>query len=478
MAALLFLSFISSSTAIAAPSEQSGPYRKFVIYYGWYADGEGRLGQDINRIIRSNPEYVVSPYYASSGQVNLTPKVIEKFREGGVALLAYVATASASRDIDSVLAEIKTPLEAGVGGVMLDEVATLRSDWELQYYKKIYDFVKSYGSEKVVVANPGSILVSESVMTVSDIVCFEHQWKMALALDWFSKYPPTRYMGISSNDIAGVMGYSVGSDTAIRDTVEAWQSGIAYHYSTESYTHLPAWFEEYQKGINDFSASGATLGQAIVNTTDSAGKEIKGLWIEVQKDSRTVATGFSPASFRLPEGVYQVHASNYQHFVFSNWQDKNTKPFHDLTVGTDGTASLTAVYADEKRKLVVESVDSRGKPIKGMELVVSQDGAVVVLGETPINVKLQVGNYEVQAQSSKYYEFEDWGDGSKSISTRIDLADDSRVVAHFKAKSESLEELACRTSSNNEIAKSIVNDGLLGGIFELHMNNTVPRSDC
>ncbi|HJS81262.1 MAG TPA: hypothetical protein VJ742_00340, partial [Nitrososphaera sp.] len=63
VAALLFMSFLSSSGIAHATTEQSSAYRKFVIYYGWYSDAEGRLGPDIDRIIRSKPEYVVSPYF-------------------------------------------------------------------------------------------------------------------------------------------------------------------------------------------------------------------------------------------------------------------------------------------------------------------------------------------------------------------------------------------------------------------------------
>src|SRR5256885_396775 len=149
-------------------------------------------------------------------------------------------------------------------------------------------------------------------MTVSDIVSFEHQWRLASQIGWFTEYPATRFMGISSNDISDVMGYKVDGESSARDTIEAWQAGIGYHFSTNTYTTLAPWFEDYQKTIEDFSAFGAELHEVQVKTIDMEGNEIKGLWIEVKSNDRAVITGFSPAKFLLPEGAYQVGVENYQ----------------------------------------------------------------------------------------------------------------------------------------------------------------------
>jgi hypothetical protein len=60
---MIFLSFLSSSTVIAAAPEQgSTTYRKFVIYYGWYSGHGGELGSEIGRIIAARPEFVISTY--------------------------------------------------------------------------------------------------------------------------------------------------------------------------------------------------------------------------------------------------------------------------------------------------------------------------------------------------------------------------------------------------------------------------------
>jgi hypothetical protein len=92
LAMMLLSSFLSFSSIVAATSEPGLAYRKFVIYYGWYSDSEGRPGPDLDRITRSKPEYVISPYYTSTGLVNLKPEMMDRLHESGTKVLVYVAT--------------------------------------------------------------------------------------------------------------------------------------------------------------------------------------------------------------------------------------------------------------------------------------------------------------------------------------------------------------------------------------------------
>lgn len=475
---MIFLSFLSSSTMIAAAPEQgSTTYRKFVIYYGWYSDSRGELGSEIDRITAAGPEFVISPYYTSAGQVNLQSEVIEKFHNAGIKVLVYVATGNGNRELEGVLKEIKTGLDSGVNGVFLDEVAMLHSDRQVQYYKEIHDYVKSFGSERLVIANPGSILVSEKVMSVSDIVSFEHQWRLASHVDWFSKYPATRFMGISSNDIANVMGYRVDEESAARDSVEAWQSGIGYHFSTNTYTTLAPWFEEYQKALEDYAISGTHLQELQVKTVDTEDNEIKGLWIEVKKNGRAVITGFSPTKFLLPEGTYQVGAGNYQNFIFSNWQDGETSPYHSVTVAN--ATELVAVYRSELANLRVESYDNLGNSIKDMHVTVSGDAGIVAEGFTPLSLSLPIGQYSITTSSYEYYEFDQWEDGSQVRQVRLE--EDIKVAAYYDnmvADKLGTEIFSCK-DYKQQVADSMLKSGPLAGLLELHMRKSMMvRAGC
>ncbi len=474
---MLFLSFLSSSTVIAAAPEQgttTTAYRKFVVYYGWYTDGRGQIGPEIERIIAAKPEFVISPYYTSTGQVNLTPQVMDRFHENGIKVLVYVATGNADKKLESVLQEIKIGLDNGADGVMLDEVAMLHSDWQVDYYKRIYDYTKSFGSEKVVIANPGSVLVNEKVMSVSDIVSFEHQWRFASHIDWFSKYPATRFMGISSNDITNVMGYTVDSESSARDTIEAWQAGVSYHFSTNTYTTLAPWFEEYQKALEDYAVSGSKLGELRVRTIDSEGGEINGLWIEVRKNDRVVMTGFSPTRFLLPEGEYQVGAGNYQSFIFDRWQDGETSPYHSTTLADSSTAELVAVYRSELANLRVESYDNLGNSIREMRVTVSgSDGGVVAEGVTPLSLRLTLGQYSVVASDSEHYQFARWDDGSQVRTTS--LAGDAKITAYYDnmlADKLGAEIFSCPPKYQQQVADSMLKSGPFAGLLELQMRKS------
>lgn len=474
---MIFLSFLSSSTIVAAAPEQGATttYRKFVIYYGWYSDNRGELGQEIERIIAAKPEFVISPYYTSTGQVNLESEVIDRFHEAGVKVLVYVATGNGNRELDGVLNEIKTGLYSGADGVFLDEVAMLHYDWQVDHYKEIYDYTKSFGSERLVIANPGSILVNEKVMSVSDIASFEHQWRLASHIDWFSEYPAIRFMGISSNDIANVMGYRVDEEAAARDTIEAWQGGIGYHFSTNTYTTLAPWFEEYQKALEDYAVSGTELYELRVKTVDTEGTEIKGLWIEVKKNSKVVMTGFSPAKFLLPEGMYQVGAGNYQSFIFDKWQDGETSPYHSVTIAD--AAELVAVYKSELANLRVESYDNLGNSVKGMHVTVSTGGGVVAEGFTPVSLRLPVGQYSVSASSYEYYDFDRWDDGSQV--RQASLAQDAKVAAYYDNMLADKLGAGIFTSCKDyqqQVADSMLESGLLAGLLELYMRKSIMAS--
>jgi hypothetical protein len=472
---MLFLSFLSSSTLIAAAPEQGATtYRRFVIYYGWYSDSPGELGQEIERIIAAKPEFVISPYHTSTGQVNLGPKVIDRFHEAGVKVIVYVATGNGNRELDDALQEIRTGLDSGADGVFLDEVAMLHSDWQVDHYKEIYDYTKSFGSERLVIANPGSILVNEKVMSVSDIVSFEHQWRLASHIDWFSRYPATRFMGISSNDISNVMGYRVDEEAAARDTIEAWQGGIGYHFSTNTYTTLASWFEEYQKALEDYAVSGTELKELRVETVDGEGNDIKGLWMEVKKNGRVVITGFSPTKFLLPEGTYRVGAGNYQSFIFDRWQDGETSPYYSVTLA-DAT-ELVAVYRSELGNLRVESHDNLGNSIKGMHVTVSGSSGVVAEGFTPLNLRLPIGLYSIEASSYEYYQFDRWDDGSQIRQATV--GEDVKVAAYYDnmlADKLGTEIFSCQ-DYQQQVADTMLKHGPLAGLLELQMRKSMMAS--
>src|SRR5712692_7922217 len=94
---LLIVPIFAGIPVSSSPDLKLG-YRKFVVYYGSYLSSEGKITPDLDRIINSKPELVISPYYTWFGKVNLVPDVVKRLHYNGIKVIAYVATHGSNRN--------------------------------------------------------------------------------------------------------------------------------------------------------------------------------------------------------------------------------------------------------------------------------------------------------------------------------------------------------------------------------------------
>jgi hypothetical protein len=214
----------------------------YVIYYGHLIDEKGATTEQTARILAAGPELVIVPYSFPDGQLNLTPDVHQQFRDAGIKVLTYTWTDYGARDLASVKADIDGQMASGVDGIFIDEVTNIETDAEHSYYAEIHRHVKGYGQDRLVVMNPGHYKVTERVMLISDIVSLEEEWIYHDQMPWKERYPPSRFMGVSSNEYCAGC---VSESNASSKTSQAWEAGIGYHYATHVYIDLPAWFDSY-----------------------------------------------------------------------------------------------------------------------------------------------------------------------------------------------------------------------------------------
>jgi hypothetical protein len=167
-------------------------------------------------------------------------------------VLTYIWTDYGARDINAVKADIDRQMASGVDGIFVDEVTNIETDAEHAYYAEIHRHVKSYGHDRLVVMNPGHYKVSERVMLVSDIVSLEEEWVYHGQIQWMDKYPSSRFMGVSSNEYCAGC---ISESNAAAKTIEAWDAGIGYHYATDKYIDLPAWFDSYASQVQEEKAT-------------------------------------------------------------------------------------------------------------------------------------------------------------------------------------------------------------------------------
>lgn len=110
----------------------------------------------------------------------------------GVQVLGYISTSYGRRSAKTVKAQVDAYNEwYGVSGIFFDEVCS-RSGVQ-PYYANLYGYVKTR-SEGTVVLNPGANGISESYMTVSDIiVTFEGAYNHYVPQLSEENYSPHRF---------------------------------------------------------------------------------------------------------------------------------------------------------------------------------------------------------------------------------------------------------------------------------------------
>jgi hypothetical protein len=220
----------------------------YVIYYGHLVNSNGTISDQALRIIDARPQLVIVPYSFPNGEPNLTDRVHQQFESAGIKVLTYTWTKYGERSIDDVKADIDSQLAAGVDGIFVDEVTNISTDKEFGYYSAIFEYVKSHDSGKlIVVMNPGHYKVNERIMQISDIVSLEEEWVYHDQIRWKENYPPSRFMGVSSNEYCAEC---ITESNAAEKTLEAWSSGIGYHFATDRYIDLPEWFSGYASQVN------------------------------------------------------------------------------------------------------------------------------------------------------------------------------------------------------------------------------------
>lgn len=227
-------------------------HNPYVIYYGWLiADAAGTPGPAAAMIAAAGPRALIGFYNTFEPKyTNFSPQVCEILHAAQIDMFAYVDTSYGNRSLTEVEAETYDYLAKDVDGIFFDQVYNFLDDQQAPYYQKLHALVRSSG--KSVIVNTGVAQTGEAIMDVTDILMVEHDWRTLYRQNrWYARYPPERVMGNSSNEpgTERYFDYRIDYATAVQDTEEAWANGIGWHYSTDQYTTLPAWFLDYARSI-------------------------------------------------------------------------------------------------------------------------------------------------------------------------------------------------------------------------------------
>ncbi len=224
--------------------------RPYVIYYGWLTDDERGEPNDIAHAIAAvgAPLLIAHLWTAEPERHrNLSPEVLALVHEAGAEVFGYVATGYGRADRGQVSEAAADNLNAGVDGIFFDEADSLVLPVKLAYYRQICEAVRSRGRK--VILNTGVAHCGEGIMDIADLLMVEHQWRaFATESAWARKYPPDRFMGVSSNE-ENALGYIVDKARATEDARLSWQAGIGWHTATTRYVEFPEWMTDYVREV-------------------------------------------------------------------------------------------------------------------------------------------------------------------------------------------------------------------------------------
>jgi hypothetical protein len=347
---------------------------------------------------------------------------INDLRAAGITVVGYVYTSYASRSVSAVTADMdQYKAWYSLDGFFLDEMSTVPG-YE-SYYSALTSHAQSIGLP-LTVGNPGTSVPASYVGTVSLLVIYENSGAPSMAT------LSSDSMGMNRANFA-FLSYSTGLPT------EAYLSSatdyVGYLYATDASMPAPyATLASYYSSLAQSLVSQSQTAPVTVQSVDSQGNPISGLWTVVTSGGSVIATGFTPLTFWGTVGTqYAVTVSNYGAYVFNHWDDLTTNPTRVITVTQQAT--LTAYYgAPQIYSVNVQSISLSGSPVYGLWTTVELNGNVVATGFTPFTYTGTTGgSYTVTVYDYGAYSFSHWDDWTTNPSRTFTLSQDLWFTALY-----------------------------------------------
>jgi hypothetical protein len=191
----------------------------------------------------SGPGAARDPNYAAA---------VNRLRAAGGKVIGYVHSSYAARDTNAVEADIRTffnfyPLD----GIFIDEMASDANTHHYDYYAGLYQFIRTRGTNLLVMGNPGTTTQEPYLATVDALLTFENfaGYSHYVADTWVTNYPAWRFCHV----IYGV----TNAATMTNDIDIAARRNVGWIYVTDDasnpYARLPVyWTNEvnYVRSLN------------------------------------------------------------------------------------------------------------------------------------------------------------------------------------------------------------------------------------
>ncbi len=185
---------------------------------------------------------------------------IKDLRQAGVRIIGYVHSNYGKRDLKLVKADINLYTKHfNVDGIFIDETASSRD--KLNYYQKVYQYIKSQDKSLEVIINPGTDLDESYIKKpVADVaVIFENDRK-----GWNKYQPPVYIQNYSASHFAALVHTAANSKVMKGILDRARNSNFGYIYITNDSTNtanhnpwdsLPSYWQAEVDYIRKLNAS-------------------------------------------------------------------------------------------------------------------------------------------------------------------------------------------------------------------------------
>ena len=408
---------------------------------------------------------------------------IKNLQTAGIKVVGYVDTAYGGDSISSVEANVNLyHTWYGVNGIMFDDM-TNQVGYET-YYSTLSGYVHSLMPGSISMGNPGTSVPTSFIGTLDVLDVYESSGYPPLSFITYPGFSPTNFsvivFGVSLSNsfltsLSGLVSWVYVTDANLPNPYDALPSyftsevatlssidgGIVSSSSTTSTTTKPT---------TTTSAGGSS--SVTVNSVDLSGNVISGMWTTWNQNGAVLNTGYTPMTFTgTTGGTYDVTVANYGNTVFCHWQDGTTNP--DRTLTLSGNLVLTAYYStngscstattttttsststvsttsttirttttstsksstttQSSVNVQVVSVTSGGASLIGMYTTVSQNGATLVTGYTPLTFTASTGGvYTVTVANYGNYVFSHWSTGSTSSTITITPTQVMTLTAYY-----------------------------------------------
>jgi len=233
----------------------------------WLVDGNGNPNEAAQRIVDAKTEYG-NPTWIEAGNwmgPHLTSELINLFHSAGIKVSCRLWSRGTIDPSPVPLDIMKYDMNVqnGYGGsidyqlsigpeidmFMIDEC----KENDPAYYQDLSNYVHSKG--KLFAVNPGGEHLQDQTALYSNKMSCEFAWREFIANNPLVNQYPKKFIGVAMDwgyQYFPPIGRQVTLETAVADTIEAWNGGVYYFDSRPDGSYLPDWWEEYLSQLQGY----------------------------------------------------------------------------------------------------------------------------------------------------------------------------------------------------------------------------------